>query len=341
MANWATVSQIGDWQPATGNRATGQLWRRWALQRRFTVGRTASPLRSRSTPYRLLMQAGSRYRSPAIRAWLLAMSSRLPTAASASGAIFSGAEREALASLIENQSPSEDFDAAATRLWSAAECLKKAGFRSIRQSCCLGPDCGSMGGPRSRYRDDCDLGRCCARTAGTAGYRFAWGAAMNYYEYRHLRRVRRDELNRQCVLCITVFAGRAVAAKCFCATCTGHHRTIAKGLAGDDALWCEYFSELRTFDEIAVRMRLASITQSRLELDFEYWRTNADGEELVARGRQGVACLRRLGINSRRYQFPMNSAKLSNPMARAKFGHGKVRLKPHAQQCSRTSVYHG
>ena len=58
---------------------------------------------------------------------------------------------------------------------------------------------------------------------------------------------------------------------------------------------CEYFSELRAFDEIAVRMRLASITHSRLELDFEYWRFGPGGEELVARGRQGVACLRRDG----------------------------------------------
>ena len=58
---------------------------------------------------------------------------------------------------------------------------------------------------------------------------------------------------------------------------------------------CEYFVELRAFDEIVVRMRLASITQSRLELEFEYWRSGAGGEELVARGRQGVACLRRTG----------------------------------------------
>jgi enediyne biosynthesis thioesterase len=58
---------------------------------------------------------------------------------------------------------------------------------------------------------------------------------------------------------------------------------------------CEYFSELHAFDEIIVRMRLGSITQSRLELDFEYLRTGANGEELVGRGRQGVACLRRIG----------------------------------------------
>jgi len=58
---------------------------------------------------------------------------------------------------------------------------------------------------------------------------------------------------------------------------------------------CEYFSELRAFDEITVRMRLDSIVQNRIEMQFEYWRTNKTGEELIARGRQGVACMRREG----------------------------------------------
>jgi enediyne polyketide synthase len=39
-----------------------------------------------------------------------------------------GAERAALARLVAQQGESEDFDAAATRLWSAGECLKKAGL---------------------------------------------------------------------------------------------------------------------------------------------------------------------------------------------------------------------
>jgi enediyne biosynthesis thioesterase len=60
---------------------------------------------------------------------------------------------------------------------------------------------------------------------------------------------------------------------------------------------CEYFSELSAFEEIIVRMRLVSMIQNRLELEFEYWRAAVDGngEELVARGRQGIACLRRTG----------------------------------------------
>jgi enediyne polyketide synthase len=38
------------------------------------------------------------------------------------------ADRAALAQLITQQLPTDDFDAAATRVWSAAECLKKAGL---------------------------------------------------------------------------------------------------------------------------------------------------------------------------------------------------------------------
>ncbi len=54
---------------------------------------------------------------------------------------------------------------------------------------------------------------------------------------------------------------------------------------------CEYFAELMAFDEIIVRMRLAELLQNRITLGFEYWR----GAELVARGEQQVACMRREG----------------------------------------------
>ena len=58
---------------------------------------------------------------------------------------------------------------------------------------------------------------------------------------------------------------------------------------------CEYLAELLVFDEVSVRMRLAELLQSRITLAFEYWR-RADGhEELVARGEQQVACMRREG----------------------------------------------
>jgi enediyne biosynthesis thioesterase len=55
---------------------------------------------------------------------------------------------------------------------------------------------------------------------------------------------------------------------------------------------CEYFAELVAFDEVIVRMRLVEMVQNRLKLAFEYWRRQAAGEELVARGEQQIACMR-------------------------------------------------
>jgi len=58
---------------------------------------------------------------------------------------------------------------------------------------------------------------------------------------------------------------------------------------------CEYFAELVAFDEVIVRMRLAELVQNRIGLAFEYWRKKSGNEELVARGEQQVACMRRAG----------------------------------------------
>ncbi len=79
-----------------------------------------------------------------------------------------------------------------------------------------------------------------------------------------------------------------------------HAPSVLKDLAGDLALAtirvsCEYLGELRAFDEIVLRMRLASLAQNRIALDFEYWRRADDGEELIARGHQEVACMKRDG----------------------------------------------
>jgi len=56
---------------------------------------------------------------------------------------------------------------------------------------------------------------------------------------------------------------------------------------------CEYLAELEAFDSIVVRMRLGDVAQNRLTLLFEYWRQGEAGEELVARGEQQIACIRR------------------------------------------------
>lgn len=59
---------------------------------------------------------------------------------------------------------------------------------------------------------------------------------------------------------------------------------------------CTYLGELFAFDEVIIRMYLHELTQNRITVRFEYWRKCKDGsEELVARGEQEVACMRRIG----------------------------------------------
>jgi enediyne biosynthesis thioesterase len=58
---------------------------------------------------------------------------------------------------------------------------------------------------------------------------------------------------------------------------------------------CEYLGELAAFDEVSIRMRLAALVQNRMSLEFEYWRVSGGAEELVARGEQQVAWMRRSG----------------------------------------------
>ena len=70
-----------------------------------------------------------------------------------------------------------------------------------------------------------------------------------------------------------------------------HAPGVLRALAKDLALAtvrcsCDYLRELDAFDEIVLRMRLASAQQHRLSMEFEYWRQTAAGEELVARGAQ-------------------------------------------------------
>lgn len=58
---------------------------------------------------------------------------------------------------------------------------------------------------------------------------------------------------------------------------------------------CQFLSELFAFDEVILRMRLGAVVQNRITMLFEYWKHTADGEQLVARGEQGAACMRQEG----------------------------------------------
>ncbi|MER5757137.1 acyl-CoA thioesterase [Streptomyces sp. NPDC002088] len=55
---------------------------------------------------------------------------------------------------------------------------------------------------------------------------------------------------------------------------------------------CEFLAEITAFDELSIRMRLVDLTQTQIEFAFDYVRLRDGLEELVARGRQRVACMR-------------------------------------------------
>lgn len=59
---------------------------------------------------------------------------------------------------------------------------------------------------------------------------------------------------------------------------------------------CEYLQEVSAFDPIAVRMQLGALAQNRMTLRFEYYRARTGGgEDLLARGEQQIAFMRRDG----------------------------------------------
>ncbi|WP_433334783.1 acyl-CoA thioesterase [Spirillospora sp. CA-294931] len=67
---------------------------------------------------------------------------------------------------------------------------------------------------------------------------------------------------------------------------------------------CEYLAEVFAFDEIAVRMRLAELSQTQVAFMFDYMRVRGEAEELVATGRQRVLCMRAEGDGMRPARVP-------------------------------------
>ncbi|MFC4856983.1 acyl-CoA thioesterase [Actinophytocola glycyrrhizae] len=55
---------------------------------------------------------------------------------------------------------------------------------------------------------------------------------------------------------------------------------------------CEFFAEITAFDELSVRMRLEELTQTQIQFTFDYVKLMDGLENLVARGRQRIACMR-------------------------------------------------
>ncbi|WP_326821780.1 acyl-CoA thioesterase [Streptosporangium sp. NBC_01639] len=55
---------------------------------------------------------------------------------------------------------------------------------------------------------------------------------------------------------------------------------------------CDFFAEITAFDELSVRMRLEELTQTQIEFSFDYVWLKDGLENLVARGKQRIACMR-------------------------------------------------
>lgn len=115
-----------------------------------------------------------------------------------------------------------------------------------------------------------------------------------YYEYRHI--VGFEETN----LVGNVYYVNYVRwqGRCREMFLLEHAPDVLDDLRGDLKLFtikseCEYLSEISAFDELSIRMRLEDLTQTQIGFAFDYVRVRRDGvDELIARGRQRVACMR-------------------------------------------------
>jgi len=81
---------------------------------------------------------------------------------------------------------------------------------------------------------------------------------------------------------------------------------------------CDYLAELRAFDEVCVCMFLVAMTQNRITMRFEYWRENQP-RELVARGKQEIACMQREGNNLGPAPVPKSLREALAPFAQTSF----------------------
>jgi len=119
---------------------------------------------------------------------------------------------------------------------------------------------------------------------------------MRFFEYRHI--VTFDETN----LIGNVYFAHHLHWQGHCRELflREHAPAVLVQLGDDLALVtvhcsCDYLLELSAFDEISVRMTLQGVRQNRLDMAFEYWRVNNSAPELVGRGSQQIACMRRRG----------------------------------------------
>jgi enediyne core biosynthesis thioesterase len=76
-----------------------------------------------------------------------------------------------------------------------------------------------------------------------------------------------------------------------------HAPDVLGDLRGDLKLFtlrseCEFLAEISAFDDVSIRMRLEELTQTQIAFAFDYVLVRDGAEELIARGRQRIACMR-------------------------------------------------
>lgn len=83
---------------------------------------------------------------------------------------------------------------------------------------------------------------------------------------------------------------------------------------------CEFLMEITAFDDLSIRMRLDDLTQTQVGFSFEYVRLREGLEELVARGRQRIACMRGPNQATRPSRVPGELVAALAPYGRAGMG---------------------
>lgn len=114
-----------------------------------------------------------------------------------------------------------------------------------------------------------------------------------YYEYRHV--IGLEETN----LVGNVYYANYVRwqGQCREMFLLEHAPEVLDDLRGSLRLFtlsadCEFLGELAPFDELSVRMRVSDLTQTQVGLAFDYVRLHGGSRDLIAKGRQRIACMR-------------------------------------------------
>ena len=114
-----------------------------------------------------------------------------------------------------------------------------------------------------------------------------------YYEYRHIVSFEETNLVGN-VYYVNYLRWQGRCREMFLLE---HAPDVLGELRGDLKLFtlkseCEYLAEITAFDELSIRMRLEELTQTQIAFAFDYVHLHDGIEELIARGRQRIACMR-------------------------------------------------